>query len=72
MEEAEAYAARLAAGATVAIGQIKRAVYQGIGKDLSAALALERELIEPLFDTEDAKEGFAAFAEKRQPVYKGR
>ena len=72
MPETEAYAARLAAGATVAIGQIKRAVVQGVGMDLSTALALERDLIEPLFDTEDAKEGFAAFADKRQPVYKGR
>ncbi len=72
LKETEAFAARLAAGATVAIGQIKRAVYQGIGMDLSAGLALERELIEPLFETEDAKEGFAAFAEKRQPVYRGR
>ncbi len=72
MEEAEAYARRLAAGATLAVGQIKRAVYQGVTMKLRDALALERELIEPLFDTADAKEGLAAFAEKRQPVYQGK
>ncbi len=72
MEETEAYARKLASGATVAVGQIKQAVYRGIAMDLRDALELERELIEPLFDTEDAREGFAAFAEKRQPVFKGK
>ncbi|HET7088501.1 MAG TPA: enoyl-CoA hydratase-related protein [Anaerolineae bacterium] len=72
MEETEAYARKLASGASVAVGRIKHAVYRGIALPLSEGLALERELIEPLFNTEDAKEGFAAFAEKRQPVYKGK
>jgi enoyl-CoA hydratase/carnithine racemase len=71
MEQTQTYAEKLAAGASVAVRQIKQAVYQGIEKSLDDALALERELIEPLFDTEDAQEGFAAFAEKRQPLYKG-
>jgi enoyl-CoA hydratase/carnithine racemase len=47
-------------------------VYQGIATNLSDGLALERKLIEPLFDTEDAKEGLAAFSEKRPAVYKGK
>jgi len=72
MEETEVYARKLAAGATLAVGQIKQAVYRGISMNLRDALALERELIEPLFDTEDAKEGFAAFAEKRQAAFKGK
>jgi len=72
IEETEAYADKLASGATAAVGQIKRAVYQGISMNLSDALALERELIEPLFDSEDVKEGLAAFSEKRPPVYKSR
>jgi enoyl-CoA hydratase/carnithine racemase len=72
LEETEAFAQRLAAGAMVAIAHIKRAIYRGISLPLDQALALERELIEPLFDTEDAKEGFAAFVEKRKPVYRGR
>ena len=58
--------------AVLAVGAIKQAVYQGMSLDLSDALALERDLIETLFGTEDAKEGFTAFAEKRAPVYKGK
>ncbi len=72
MEETEAYARKLAAGASLAIARIKQCVYQGIAMNLGEGLAFERKLIEPLFDTEDAKEGLTAFAEKRQPVYKGK
>ncbi len=72
LEETEAYARKVASGASTAIGKIKQAVYQGIALPLSEALALERDLIEPLFKTEDAQEGLKAFAEKRQPAYKGR
>jgi enoyl-CoA hydratase/carnithine racemase len=69
--ETELYAQKLAAGASLAIGAIKRCVYEGMQMDLADGLALERQLIEPLYDSEDAAEGFAAFAEKRVPVYRG-
>jgi enoyl-CoA hydratase/carnithine racemase len=72
MEETLAYAEKLAAGPTLAIGAIKKSVYQGSSMNLSEALALERELIAPLFDSQDAAEGFAAFGEKRPPVYQGK
>ena len=71
-EETEAYARKLASGASAAIGRIKQAVYQGIALPLKEALALERDLIEPLFTTDDAQEGLNAFVGKRQPVYTGR
>ncbi len=71
-EETEAYAQKVAAGATLAIGQIKQAVYKGIEMELSDGLALERELIAELFESEDAVEGFTAFVEKRQAAFKGR
>ncbi|MBZ0267472.1 enoyl-CoA hydratase/isomerase family protein [bacterium] len=66
------YATRLAAGATLAVGRIKQALMEGMDLPLDEALALERDLMEPLFDTADATEGIAAFAEKRQPTYTGR
>lgn len=71
-EETDSYATKLAAGATLAIGAIKRCVYDGIEMDLHDALAYERKLIEPLYDSEDAAEGFTAFGEKRSPNFKGR
>jgi enoyl-CoA hydratase/carnithine racemase len=72
LEETEAYARKVAAGASQAIAAIKRAVYDGMQMPLDNALAYERQLIEPLFNTADAAEGFKAFSEKRPPVYKGK
>lgn len=66
-----AHAQKVADGASLAIGAIKRAAYDGMALSLADALALERELIAPLYDTEDAAEGFAAFSQKRQPEFKG-
>jgi enoyl-CoA hydratase/carnithine racemase len=72
MEQTVLFAEKLASGASLAIQNIKRAIYQGMEKPLDEGLALERQLIEPLFNTQDAKEGFTAFSEKRQPVYQGK
>ena len=58
--------------ASRAVGGIKRAVQSGVDLDMSSGLALEREIQQQLFTSEDAAEGLAAFSEKRQAVYKGR
>jgi enoyl-CoA hydratase/carnithine racemase len=65
------YAAKLAAGATKAIGNVKLAVNEGFDDGLEHGLERERELIEELFRSEDGREGLAAFTEKRQPVFRG-
>jgi enoyl-CoA hydratase/carnithine racemase len=70
-EQTRAFAERLAGGATKAIGEIKLAVHDGIDRPLADGLEGERERIAELFETADAKEGFAAFAEKRKPEFKG-
>ena len=66
------YAKALAHGPARAVSLIKRAVAEGVEMPLPAGLALERELQNRLFVTEDAKEGLAAFVEKRKPNFKGR
>jgi len=70
--DVQAYAAALAHGPARAVSLIKRSVVEGIEMPLTAGLALERELQNRLFVTEDAKEGLAAFVEKRKPGFKGR
>ena len=39
---------------------------------LAEALAVERELLQQLFESEDAHEGLEAYAKKRQAQFKGR
>ena len=72
MEFAKEYAAKLNAGATKAIGLIKVAVQEGMEMPFGGAMALERELQNRLFVTEDAQEGLQAFIDKRKPEFKGR
>ena len=65
------YAEKLAAGATVAIGEIKLATYAGSEMPIADALARERAGIARLFETADAREGLGAFAEKRKAEFTG-
>jgi enoyl-CoA hydratase len=60
---------RAAAGA---IGRMKRAVRSGLEAGLLEGLALERELQQLLFQSDDAKEGLSASVEKRAPGFSGR
>ena len=55
-----------------AVGRIKRSVQTGAEIPLEAGLALERELQQQLFQSEDAKEGIDAYVNKRKPTFKGR
>jgi enoyl-CoA hydratase len=58
--------------ATKAVGLIKRSVQTGSELPFELALTLERELQQQLFASEDAKEGLAAYIEKRPAQFKGR
>jgi len=58
--------------APMAVGHIKRAVQTGAEIPLQDALALERELQSLLFKSEDAKEGIAAYNEKRVAKFKNK
>jgi enoyl-CoA hydratase/carnithine racemase len=53
----------------VALAQIKRVSHRA---DLDDGLAAERDGFLEAFQSEDAREGIAAFIEKRTPHFKGR
>ena len=58
--------------ASRAVGLIKRSVQTGAELSLESGLALERELQQQLFQSEDAREGLDAYIKKRKPEFKGR
>jgi enoyl-CoA hydratase len=58
--------------ASKAIGNIKRSVQTGAELPFQDALAVERELQQLLFQSNDAKEGLAAYVEKRKAEFTGR
>ena len=55
--------------AAKAVGRIKRAVQSGWEIPMESALALERENQQLLFQSDDAKEGLAAYVEKRPATF---
>ncbi|MEX0893395.1 MAG: enoyl-CoA hydratase-related protein, partial [Gemmatimonadota bacterium] len=74
MEQVMAYAKRFTPPnmAAKAVGNIKRAVQTGAELPFQDALAVERELQQLLFQSSDAKEGLAAYVEKRKAEFKAR
>ncbi|MDD5544143.1 MAG: enoyl-CoA hydratase/isomerase family protein [Acidobacteriia bacterium] len=58
--------------AAKAVGRIKRSVVSGLETSFQEGLALERELQQQLFESDDAQEGLAAFNSKRPAVFTGK
>jgi enoyl-CoA hydratase/carnithine racemase len=58
--------------AAKAVGHIKRAVCSGLEVPFESGLAIERELQQQLFQSDDAREGIAAYVEKRTPQFSGK
>lgn len=64
-------AEQLAAGPTLAIGLIKRLVYESWGRELSSGLLREGDAVFELLSSADLQEGFRAFHEKRPARFSG-
>jgi enoyl-CoA hydratase/carnithine racemase len=60
-----------AAGPPIAIRMAKRAIYRSMNSTLREALEFETYAQNICGGTQDAKEGIAAFVEKREPVFRG-
>ena len=73
-QQVSEYAAQFTAPnkAAGAVGRIKRSVQTGAEISFESGLALERELQQQLFQSEDAREGLDAYVNKRKPVFKGK
>jgi enoyl-CoA hydratase/carnithine racemase len=63
---------RLAAGPTIALAQTKALLNEGADRTLRDALANEARAQGVNFATDDAREAYAAFAERREPSFTGR
>lgn len=72
LNESAKLAAKLAAGPTSSIGRIKRMMNATFGNNLQQQLALEAECQLESGQSQDFKEGVAAFFDKRGPIFTGK
>lgn len=68
---ARQWALEVASAAPLSLRQAKKAIDSGFDRDLEAGLAIETKCYLQLLNTKDRLEGLRAFAEKRDPVYRG-
>ncbi|NYT64262.1 enoyl-CoA hydratase/isomerase family protein [Alcaligenaceae bacterium] len=71
MPAARAYALRLAANAPLAVQAAKELAVRSRDVDLATGLRMEQLFLRLLQDSNDIKEGAAAFSEKRPPQFQG-
>lgn len=72
LDEAFGLARRIARNAPLAVQAARSAMLKGLHLPLDEGLRLEQFYAEPLRQTEDIQEGLRAFAEKREPKFRGR
>ena len=69
LEEAKTWAKRLASKAKVALGLLKKTINNGMNMDLQSALKYESDCFLVTYVSDDGREGFKAFIEKRKPNF---
>lgn len=72
LDAAYGFARRITANAPLAVQATKRSVWEGLGMSLFDAYKNESQISSVIFQTEDAREGPLAFAEKRPPRWQGK
>ena len=72
MDEAMAVARRIVANSPLSLRRFKELVYRSLDLTTEAASSLTYEAYQQLLLSKDSKEGPRAFAEKREPQWKGR
>jgi enoyl-CoA hydratase len=72
LDKAREVAALLAAKSPISLRLMKELANRALGGDHAANLEAEGETFGELFSSDDAKEGMAAFVEKREPRFSGR
>jgi enoyl-CoA hydratase len=72
LDKAREFARRITANAPLAVRATKQSVWEGLALPLKEAYQNESAISSFVFQTEDAKEGPKAFAEKRKANWQGR
>lgn len=72
MKKAISLAKQIIKNGPIALQAAKRAINQGMQVDLTTGLEIEHLHYKDTLHTEDRLEGLQAFAEKRQPIYRGK
>jgi enoyl-CoA hydratase len=72
LEAALELATAIAGNGPLAVAATKRIVHSAPSWAPDEAWARQEELVRPVFESEDAREGAAAFAERRAPVWRAR
>ena len=72
LEEALNLARQIASNGPLAVAASKELVRESYDLSLSEAREMQSRLVQVVFDSDDAKEGARAFAEKRPPRWRGR